>query len=632
MYLISTAKTTVLTDFNDLETKSIYQHSNGETTDFQFYAQQRIFVEVNKKSGLEIMRIKEKAQKADIQRVRKLTIDNVYCVACAKQSLEEMAVGLANGQVKLYNYKKSEFIHKFNADSNRNSVLYLDYNASDEYIASVFENGSINIYGHRTKTKIDSFNIDGNSTLARFHPTKRFQLSIASYKGAVTIYDVHSKRKLFHATDAHGAQCRDLCMSPANPDTLISVGYDCVINIFDTRRKVKPVQLIYCHPLSTVAASECGTYFCVGNLKGELTTYDMRNTKVFLASKKIHDCGVTRVAFAPVAADNSTSFSSSGVGAEHSVMALPTGSGGGVGGTELRKSIASNLLVATENTRAHRDSFCDFLDFQANRGQEKLSPRFAPRRDSFDWDALSRKPVTDDNRMSFIGLSAVPSNTSATQNDSFDTKMNSSDVIKIPLRERSNTPQHTPVTGKLTQIMEEEKCLQETLETSSQNLTSDSDKENPQMDLDFVQTRLKPLAVDFNSTPRRDRTSMESILTSNKPTQIQPVTSTATKKPLPQVKVTSAPNDVQQAISDLRSEMLQRFDKLEFEMKFLAENNKWQIFTHNFNLWNQRAEQTEEIRDCLGILLQTDPFVNEFLRLKEENELLKKQLQQFIKD
>lgn len=62
MYLISTAKTTVLTDFNDLETRSVYQHSNGENTDFQFYAQQRIFVEVNKKSGLEIMRIREKAQ------------------------------------------------------------------------------------------------------------------------------------------------------------------------------------------------------------------------------------------------------------------------------------------------------------------------------------------------------------------------------------------------------------------------------------------------------------------------------------------------------------------------------------------------------------------------------------------
>lgn len=62
MYLLSTAKTTVLTDFNDLEIKSIYQHSNGENTDFQFYGQQRVFVEVNKKSGLEIMRVKEKAQ------------------------------------------------------------------------------------------------------------------------------------------------------------------------------------------------------------------------------------------------------------------------------------------------------------------------------------------------------------------------------------------------------------------------------------------------------------------------------------------------------------------------------------------------------------------------------------------
>lgn len=64
MYLISTAKTTVLSEFKDLETKSIYQHSNGENTDFQFYAMQRIFVEVNKKSGLEIMRIKEKALSA----------------------------------------------------------------------------------------------------------------------------------------------------------------------------------------------------------------------------------------------------------------------------------------------------------------------------------------------------------------------------------------------------------------------------------------------------------------------------------------------------------------------------------------------------------------------------------------
>ncbi|TMW54504.1 hypothetical protein DOY81_000496 [Sarcophaga bullata] len=627
MYLISTAKTTILTDFNDLETRSVYQHSNGENTDFQFYAQQRIFVEVNKKSGLEIMRIKEKSQKADIQRVRKLTIDNVYCVACAKQSLEEMAVGLANGQVKLYNYYKSEFVHKFSADSNRNSVLYLDYNASDEYIASVFENGSINIYGLRTKTKMDSFNIDSNSTLARFHPTKRFQLSIASYKGAVTIYDVHAKRKLFHATDAHAAQCRDLCMSPANPDTLISVGYDCVINIFDTRRKVKPVQLIYCHPLSTVAASECGTYFCVGNLKGELTTYDIRNTKLFLKSKKIHECAVTRVAFAPSAGDNCSSFSSSGVGGENSSVNAQNIAGN----TDLRKSIATNKIAASENIRPQRDSFCDFLDFQANRGQEKISPRFAPRRDSFDWDVLSRKPTTDEQRMSFAALGMGCSNTSATQNDSFDVKVNSIETLKVgPLKDRSNTSQHTPLAGKLTQIMEEEKVSQENMQNSIQNVSSESDKENPQIDVDFIPTRLKPLRVGLNSTPHLERTSMDGILSaSNNPGQPH-ATSTATKQKVPPV-TTNQSMDISPAIGDIRAEMLERMNQLEFELKFQMEANKFHIFTHNFNLWNQCSEQMEEIRDGLGVLLETSPFVNEFLRLKQENELLKQQLQQITK-
>ncbi|XP_011290913.2 protein NEDD1 [Musca domestica] len=615
MYLVSTAKTTILTDFNNLETKSIYQHSNGENTDFQFYAQQRIFVEVNKKSGLEIMRVKEKAQKTDLQRVRKLTIDNVYCVACAKQSMEEMAVGLSNGQVKLYNYHKSEFVHKFSADSNRNSVLYMDYNASDEYIASVFENGLINIYGQRTKTKIDSFNIDNNSTLARFHPTKRFQLSIASYKGAVTIYDVHTKRKVFHAADAHGAQCRDLCMSPASPDTLISVGYDCVINIFDTRRKVKPLQLAYCHPLSTVAASECGNYMCVGNLKGELTTYDLRNTKAYLSSKKIHDVGVTRVAFVPMPGDNSgQSFSSSSVG-ETSGIAIAN------------KSVAPG--VASENTRSHRDSFCDFLDFHANRGQEKMSPRFVPRRDSFDWEALSRKPTSDENRLSLIGkvgggLGAP--NISITPSDSFDARVNTSDFLKAPLRDQSKSP-ISPLTaaGKLSQIKEEEKVIQETSHESS--VEGESDKENPQTDMQFVpQSRLKALPANFNSTPNRN--SMDGILTaSNRPL----LTSTVGPANRKQITTPLNHNDatgVQQVVNDLRNEMLERFTQLEFEIKLQNETNKWQIFTQNFNLWNQRSEEIEEIRDCLGVLLQTDPFVNEFLRLKEENEMLKLQLLQ----
>ena len=438
---------------------------------------------------------------------------------------------------------------------------------------------------------------------------------------------MHAKRKLFHATDAHAAQCRDLCMSPANPDTLISVGYDCVINIFDTRRKVKPVQLIYCHPLSTVGASECGTYFCVGNLKGELTTYDIRNTKLFLTSKKIHECAVTRVAFAPLAGDNCSSFSSSGVGGENSsVNGQNT-----VGNTDLRKSIATNKIAASENTRPQRDSFCDFLDFQANRGQEKISPRFAPRRDSFDWDILSRKPTSDEQRMSFVALGMGCPNTSVTQNDSFDVKVNTIETLKVgPLKDRSNTSQHTPLTGKLTQIMEEEKVTQENTQNSIQNVSSESDKENPQIDVDFIPTRLKPLRVCLNSTPHLERTSMDGILSGSKNSGQPHATSTATKQTVPQSTINHS-TDANPAIGDIRGEMLERMKELEFELKFQMETNKFQIFTQNFNLWNQCSEQMEEIRDGLGVLLETSPFVNEFLRLKQENELLKQQLQQFTK-
>uniref|UniRef100_A0A1B0FQS4 Protein NEDD1 n=1 Tax=Glossina morsitans morsitans TaxID=37546 RepID=A0A1B0FQS4_GLOMM len=615
MYLISTARTTVLTSFQDLDVKCTYQHSNGENTDFQFYTQQRIFVEVNKKSGLELMRIREKVNESiSIQRVRKLTIDNVYCVACAKQSVEEIAVGLSNGQVKLYNYKNSEFIHKFSADTNRNSVLYLDYNASDEYIAGVFECGLINVYGHKTKTKVDSFNIDGHSTLARFHPSKRFQLSIASYKGTVTLYDIQAKRKLFNASDAHAAPCRDLCISPGAPDTLISVGYDCLINIFDMRRKVKPLQINYCHPLSTVAVSECGTYFCTGNLKGEIITNDMRNLKSFLSSKKIHDCGVTRVAFAPTSADNS-SYSTSSLVAASSDISL---SGLGVKENELRKSLTSN---AVDGARCQRDSFCDFLDYQINRGEEKNSSRLALRSDSFDWESLSHKSHPDINR-SFEHLT--------TNNDICDFKANTSDFLKVPLKDRNNISLHTNA-GKLAQIKEEEKHIVDL----AKYVDSGSEKENPQTNDTNLSSNRSHAPIACNSTPNREHASMDDVLTATKPQCSSTTNNTPNNTPASLEEqercVTPVPDaNVFKAISDLRQEMLQRFHHLEFEVKLMIENNKWQIFTQNFSLWNQNLEQTEQIRDCLAALLQTDPFVNELLRLKDENELLKQQLKDFL--
>jgi len=81
-------------------------------------------------------------------------------VACAKQSLEEIAVG-QSGCVKLYNFRTAQLIHRFPADPQRSTVLYMDYNNTDEYIAAVRDGGDISILGTKTKQKTNTFTIDG---------------------------------------------------------------------------------------------------------------------------------------------------------------------------------------------------------------------------------------------------------------------------------------------------------------------------------------------------------------------------------------------------------------------------------------------------------------------------------------
>ncbi|XP_036328949.1 uncharacterized protein LOC118741180 [Rhagoletis pomonella] len=625
MYLISTGKTTVLSDFSNLETKSIYQHANGETTDFQFYARQRIFLEVNKKSGLEIMRIKDKGDhNLEIQRVRKLNIGNVYCVACAKQSLEEMAFGGVNGQVSLYNYKNTELLHRFKPENNRNSVLYLDYNGTDEYIASVFESGQINVYGTKTKTKVDSVNIDGNSTLARFHPSKRFQLSVASFKGAVTVYDLQTKRKIFNLSDAHASPCRDLCMSPATPDTLISVGYDCIVNVFDTRRRTPQIKLNHPHPLSTVAMSSCGTYICVGNLKGELISYDIRSVKKCLATKKVHDCSITRLSFVPLPEeDNNTTPSFTSTTANS---------------TDNTSEILEDQQKSMANMR-QRDSFCDFLDFQANKLDRK-SARFTMGRDSFDWDTLGRKPNSEDNRTNVSKLNGSNESVNNSSSNTTDGKLNLSfDYVNTrrakvveegkrqfstlptaPLRDRNSI---SKVVTNLKQIDEEESA-NSAHSTQQIELDCDSDKENPSnIDVEFDSAAQPHTPVNAcNSTPNRTPASTQNFTESKKLSEN--FNSQVANTPVPPQA------GILQEIADLRMEMNSRFKQLESELKFNAEQNKWQIFTQTADIWARQMNTTEDIRDALSYLLQTDPFVNEFLRLKDENELLKAQLQQLM--
>lgn len=56
--IISCSKTTKLLDFPNFNTISKYDRQNDISTDFQFFNGKKMFLESNKKYGIELMRIK----------------------------------------------------------------------------------------------------------------------------------------------------------------------------------------------------------------------------------------------------------------------------------------------------------------------------------------------------------------------------------------------------------------------------------------------------------------------------------------------------------------------------------------------------------------------------------------------
>ncbi|XP_053673773.1 uncharacterized protein LOC128724034 [Anopheles nili] len=315
--IVSCAKDTQLHSFPALELLSSSSHVVNNGSSCQFFGSSKLFMRANKDWGIELLRLKyeddqngthnEHGSRRTIASVKKIMIDNLYCVACPKSAgKEEIAIGLTTGTVRFMDYKKASFTKRFDADRITIGVTFMDFNATDDFLAAVYENGLVNVYGMKTNSKLHTLAFDKNTIKARFHPTKRFSMAVASYNGAVLLYDTQSKKTIFSQTMAHGAPCRDIAMVDTYPDYLFSVGYDSVINIFDTRRKEKASQIQSNYPFESLAIAENGHHFAVGNLKGFVYGYDLRSLKEPLNMQKIHQSSVNSIAFVPASRDVST--------------------------------------------------------------------------------------------------------------------------------------------------------------------------------------------------------------------------------------------------------------------------------------------------------------------------------------
>ncbi|XP_049549467.1 uncharacterized protein LOC125960225 [Anopheles darlingi] len=311
--LISCAKNTQLHSFPELEHLSSSAHvDNNGSSDCQFFGSSKLFVRANKNWGIELLRIKNSEQASNdgangcpegnctIANVKKMMIENLYCVACPKSSgRDEIAIGLTSGTVRFMNYRKANFTKRFNADGIAIGVTFLDFNANDQLLAAVYENGLINLYGMKTSVKCQTISFDKNTIKARFHPTKRSILAMASYNGAIMQYDTQTRKPVFSQPTAHTAPCRDVAMIETYPDYLFSVGYDSVINIFDVRCKQPASQVQSNYPFESLAIANDGHRFAVGNLKGFVYGYDMRSLRDPLNMQKLHQSNVNSLAFVP---------------------------------------------------------------------------------------------------------------------------------------------------------------------------------------------------------------------------------------------------------------------------------------------------------------------------------------------
>uniref|UniRef100_A0A182W7T2 Uncharacterized protein n=1 Tax=Anopheles minimus TaxID=112268 RepID=A0A182W7T2_9DIPT len=678
--IVSCAKDTQLHSFPRLEQLASSVHVGNNGSYCHFFGSSKLLVRANKDWGIELLRIKANADHPDggdkmgasgrtIANVKKIMIDNLYCVACPKTAgKEEIAIGLTTGTVRLMNYKKANFTKRFDNDRITIGVTFMDFNATDDFLATVYENGLVNVYGLKTSSKLQTLAFDKNTVKARFHPTKRFSMAVASYNGTVLLYDTQTKKTLFSQNSAHAAPCRDIAMVETHPDCLFSVGYDNVINIFDTRKKQTASQIQSNYPFESLAIAEDGIHFAVGNLKGYVYGYDLRNLKDPLNMQKIHQSCVNNIAFVPQPREGSNRRSmieldeskkitksvriSEGGQTNHRPERLTqhdAHSGGPdqhdsfIGEIDMflqrrdapidclsRLSTSSRLSTESHNSmQMGGNNLMGFLDelSDCNIDPETANPEEPPANDT--------TPGVDDSFVNVNRLLKRVKGDGSRSNTSVDRMFRKGfglvDNLENIREEGSeigdgagepvnSTPYHTP----------------RVLAESQQENTAASPVDN----IVIVSSETESIVENKSDKENRTRFSAvnikqeENILPSVEAYPAIPAPSTVEMRKdsvTPSVhhwEESSVRND----IAELRKAMMEQFEQCTLRQLDAEQAMRSHLWMCMFNLWRETQTKLESLEQYvstgLGLLLPRDEFAHQFLSMRAENESLRARLKQ----
>lgn len=136
------------------------------------------------------------------------------------------------------------------------------------------------------------------SDIVRFHPTNPHLLAVSSLSGGLTVLNINLKRTTYTNPKAHKQYSADMSWLPSSPSTLISVG-GTTMKVFDTRQNVTVSVTENPYSYSTLAISPCEQFCCVGDVKGSVTSYDLRNIRTALQTNSCHEGIVTNLRFLP---------------------------------------------------------------------------------------------------------------------------------------------------------------------------------------------------------------------------------------------------------------------------------------------------------------------------------------------
>lgn len=481
-------------------------------------------------------------------------------------------------------------------------------------MSSVYENGIINIYGLTTKIKADQVKIDRDSSLARFSPSKRFHLAIASFKGGVTVYDMASRRIHFQQKDAHDAPCRDIAMPEDIPDRLLSCGCDSLIKIFDTRQKATGLQIQSSCGLSTISVSKCGGFFGVGNLKGDVITYDMRSLRQPLTKMKVDNELVTRVVFMPTWGCNEARFTT----------------------LEERKSgesAMSDELPDVPET-PHDFTMEDIVGFQKGRisdfetsivsrvsavparGDEaRLSLNFgrnvknAINDLSFDENFADNAPTSPEPEERTSLLDRIR-RVSVGKKESLSKRRSS--FMPSPLQQiREEHIDKENHAGSLNKLSIETPTCSGPRFSSTPTLSSKLSKEAAEHKDELSNEIIDVDALDSSAEElSKKKSSLETL--------VPPVASAA-----------HFDIDIKKEFDALRD----KTEKIHFEVQSLSMDSNGRHIEMMTYILNQRRELQSRIHmveECMGILMNDDPKIKRIIELQEENRDLRRQLDEIV--